>query len=86
MMAVSNGARRSLGTSSAASSSSIVLRVSSTVPRMSVFRSSLSPASSILMAVSLTEICEGGCMLVKTGVLPLLFVQKCAKLCNVIAN
>ena len=38
------------------------------------------------MAVSLTEICEGGCMLVKTGVLLLLFMQKCAKLCNVIAN
>lgn len=64
----------------------MALSVSSTVLRISVFRSSLSPASSILMAVSLTEICEGGCMLVKIGVLLLLFMQKCAKLCNVIAN
>jgi len=38
------------------------------------------------MAVTLTEICEGECVLVKTGVLLLLFMQKCAKLCNVIAN
>lgn len=59
MMAVSNGARRSFGTAMsqrlAASSSSIALRVSSTVPRMSVFRSSLSPALSIYRTHPLVE-------------------------------